>query len=73
MVRTRAKPWVLRVDGLRGQREEQGGKGRGGDSNQIPTKPEPTPWLCGDPSNQADSDTATMGARWSGTIGRSGG
>lgn len=33
------------MDRLRGQREEHGGKGRGGDSNQ------------------ADSDTATMGAR----------
>jgi hypothetical protein len=61
------------MDRLRGQREEHAGKGRGGDSNQIPTKPEASPWLRGDPSNQADSDTATLGARRSATIGRSGG
>ena len=50
-----AQARILRVHRSRGQREEQGGKGRGGESNQ------------------ADSDTAAIGARWSGTVGRSSG
>jgi hypothetical protein len=57
---------------LRGKREQQRGESRCPESNQMPTKPEASPWLRGDPSYQADSETAS-GARMSGTIGSSGG
>ncbi len=70
----RAQPRVLRVDCSRGQREEQGGKGRSRDSSQkrgpheVTAKPR-TSWGF----NQADSDTAAIGARWSRTVGKSSG